>query len=341
MKLQEDSGEYYRDPNAARYPKHPNEPAIRALFQVNPDYDCSKIQVVGCGNTFGCLLSVCRVSDDRTFEFGVERIGNTIFLVRQTAPGELIGDVYGYGHSFPEAYTTWPRNVSGSASHQRLIEYKFAGLHCLIRSETDGYLPEKVTPQDGTDEKSPRVSSNMTLEEATGTLAVSRFTEVASEKLKMRSAGNAIPQEAIFDLKTRSVRRAVEIAEFLPRLWVNQTPTFIIARHERGIFKEINIKDVKHDVQQWESANQVVLSRLHGVLKKLIELTGKPGCSRVQVHRVATGPLLISEVMNRWTVLPQDLKVKWQKRGAAPDSTTDNDLDDTDSEDENEDYLKF
>ena len=281
------------------------------------------------------------MSDDRTFEFGVERVGNTIFLVRQTAPGQLIENVYGYGHSFPEAYTTWPRNVKGSASHQRLIEYIFAGLRCLIRSETDGYLPGKVTPGEVTDNKSHRVSSNMTLEEATNTLGVSSFTEVASAKLVMHSAGNAIPQNAIFDLKTRSLRREVDIAEFLPRLWVNQTPNFIIARHEFGVFKEVNIKDVRHDVQQWESANQVVLSRLHGVLKKLIELTGKAGCSRVQVHRVATGPLLISEVVKRWTVLPQDLKVKWQKGEAAHEIGAGTDSDDSDSENENEDYLKF
>jgi hypothetical protein len=341
MKLQEDSGKYYRDPNAARYPKHPNEPAIRALLQVNPDYDCSNIQVVGCGNTLGCLLSVCSVSDDRTFEFGVERVGNTIFLVRQTAPGQLIENVYGYGHSFPEAYTTWSRTVKGSASHQRLIEYTFGGLRCLIRSETDGYLPGKVTTREMTDDKSPRVSSNVTLEEATNILGVSSFTEVASAKLVMRSAGNAIPQKAIFDLKTRSLRREVDMAEFLPRLWVNQTPNFIIARHEFGVFLEVNIRDVKHDVRQWESANQVVLSRLHGVLKKLIELTNKAGCSRVQVHRVATGPLQISEPVKKWTVLPHDLKIKWQKGEAAHESGAVNDSDETDSEDENEDYLKF
>jgi hypothetical protein len=283
--------------------------------------------------------------EDRTFNFGAERVGNTLFLVRQTSAGQLIEDVRGYGHSFSEAYTTWPPEVKGSASHQRLIEYTFAGLRFLVRSESDGYLPEKMTPQARTGGLKARVSSNMTLEEATNTLLVSTFSEAASKKLAISSAGHIIPQKAIFDLQTRSVRKEVELAEFFPRLWVNQTPNFIFARHDSGIFRDVGIKDVKKDVQQWESANQSVLLRLQSVLNKLIEITGKDGCSRVQVHRIGTGPLQISEPLKKWSVLPRDLKARWQGKELGEENVLGGQSDDTGSENENEneneDYLKF
>lgn len=308
---------------------------------MNPDYECPKIDIVGCGNTLGSLLSACRLAEDRTFNFGAERVGNTLFLVRQTSAGQLIEDVRGYGHSFPEAYTTWPPEVKGSASHQRLIEYTFAGLRFLVRSESDGYLPEKLIPQPRTGGSRARVSSNMNLEEATNTLLVSTFTEAASNTLAISSAGYTVPQNAIFDLKTRSVRKEVELAEFFPRLWVNQTPNFILARHDSGVFRDVGIKDVKKDVQQWESANQSVLLRLQSVLNKLIELTGNDGCSRVQVHRIGTGPLQIHEPLKKWSVLPRDLKARWQGRELGKENVLGGQSDDTGSENEKEDYLKF
>lgn len=268
-------------------------------------------------------------------------MGNTIFLVRQTLPGEVIENVRGYGHSFPEAYTTWPRDVKGSASHQRLVEYMFAGLRLLLRSESDGYLPNKTNPHDLAGHKKARVLSDVSLEKATDTLAVGFTVTTTSSELVVHSAGQAIPQKAIFDLKTRSNRKDVSMEEFLPRLWVNQIPNFIIARHDSGVFREVEIKDIKDDVRHWESANRNVLLRLHGVLSKLIELTRKDGCSRVQVYRVGTGPLKISEPVKKWTVLPRDLRAKWQGKEAGEVNVANGDSDGTDSEDENEDYLKF
>jgi hypothetical protein len=339
VKLQEDNGTYYRDPNAARYPTYPTEPAIRALLKVHPDYDLPKVDIVGCGSTLGSLLSACR-SDERTFEFGVERVGSTLFLLRQTSVKQLIEDVRGYGHSFPEAYTTWPAEVKGSASHQRLIEYAFAGLRFLIRSESDGYLPEKLTPKSRT-QTSKAETGSTSLEESAKTLIVSSFTETTSSTLIINPAGHQIPQSAVFDLKTRSARREIDLAEFFPRLWINQTPNFIIARHNLGVFTDVGVKDVRKDVQQWESDNQVVLLRLQTLLKKLIELTGKDGCSRLQVHRVGTGPVLVSKQLKAWGVLPRDLKARWQGKGFAKEEGLKEKTDETDSEDGNEDYLKF
>ena len=308
---------------------------------MNPDYACPTVNIFGCGNTIGSLLSACRQSDERTFNFGAEKIGDTVFLDRQTPPGELIEGVRGYGHTFPEAYTTWPRDVKGSASHQRLVEYMFGAFRVLIRSESDGYLPEKCDLRGSTDNTKAQTFTQLSLEEATDTLAVSRPVEIASSNLVVQSAGQAIPQKAIFDLKTRWKGKEVDMEEFLPRLWVNQTPNFIIARHHNGIFTDVKTRNVKDDVQQWEADNKDVLLCLHSVFSKLIELTGRDGCSRVQVRRVGTGPLEIREPTKEWSVLPADLKAKWEGKEASEAKGKDGSSDDSDSDSGNEDYLKF
>ncbi|KAJ3564152.1 hypothetical protein NPX13_g7944 [Xylaria arbuscula] len=59
-KLKEDSGVYYRDLNAAHFPKHPMEPAIEAVMRVcSHEYaktSSSGPDIVACGSTLGNLL---------------------------------------------------------------------------------------------------------------------------------------------------------------------------------------------------------------------------------------------------------------------------------------------
>jgi len=69
--LDEDSGEYFRDPNAARDPHFPVEPAIRAVFASHPDFKVAAIDIVGCGSTIGNLLRSLLHRIDR--EYGVPR----------------------------------------------------------------------------------------------------------------------------------------------------------------------------------------------------------------------------------------------------------------------------
>src|SRR5271156_5383910 len=79
--LQQDNGEYFRDVNAAHFSKYPIEPAVRALCFLKPQFDGSTVDIVGCGGTFGTLLSFSR-TEERTFRFGIEKVGKTLFMVR-------------------------------------------------------------------------------------------------------------------------------------------------------------------------------------------------------------------------------------------------------------------
>lgn len=141
MKLKEDSEDFFRNPNAAHYPKHPLNPAVQAIFTTEPDFPTSTIDIFGCSSTMGNLLRFVKGEKGKAFRMFVQVMGNTTFLVRrENSPMELIPDVRGYGHTFPESYTTWIANVKNSASHQRVLKYKLGGLGFLVRHEGDGYL---------------------------------------------------------------------------------------------------------------------------------------------------------------------------------------------------------
>ncbi|KAJ4411006.1 hypothetical protein N0V85_003880 [Neurospora sp. IMI 360204] len=144
--LEQDSGKFYRDRNAARYPNHPYEPAIATLLRTKPSL-VPDLDIVACGSTLGNLLRFVR-GQDKTFRFLVEKVGNTIFFIRrENSPREKIPDVKGYGHTFPKRYTTWEESAKGSWAHQRLITYRFGGLRFLVRFEADGYLSEDDLPK--------------------------------------------------------------------------------------------------------------------------------------------------------------------------------------------------
>ena len=189
-------------------------------------------------------------SDERTFRFYIEVIGNTVFLVRkENSPTETIEGVRGYGHTFPEAYTSWEADVKNSVSHQRLIQYVFGGLRCLVRCESDGYLKDyahsesqqlRTTSSSSEPSRDDGLSSLLHVAES---IAVSEKVPNETAELTLRSAGYEVPQTAIFDLKTRSARREIDMEEFYPRLWVSQTRRFIIAYHNSGQFNDIKVQD--------------------------------------------------------------------------------------------------
>ena len=142
--LDQDRGDYFRDPNAARFPSYPLEPAVRALLTEEEGLETQQIDLFACSSTMGSLLRFVR-RVDKPFRFFVEVVKNTVFFVRhENSPTQLIVGVKGYGYTFPEAYTTWDADAKGSASHQRLLRYSFAGLECILRYECDGYLRSRV-----------------------------------------------------------------------------------------------------------------------------------------------------------------------------------------------------
>lgn len=260
-------------------------------------------------------------SDERTFRFYVELIGNTLFLVRkENSPRQLIEGVRGYGHTFPEAYTSWEADVKNSVSHQRIVKYVFGGLRCLVRCESDGYLKDSADPKG---QQLPKSFNSLELSRDDGlssllhseSLAVGEKVPNETADLTITSAGHEVPQTAIFDLKTRSARREIEMEEVCQHLWVSQTPNFIIAYHQSGQFNDIQVQDLGDSIREWEKRNKEMLHRFNAVLRQLISFAKQSQCHKVEVRRVATGPLQIrTQAEECWNALPPNLKAKWAGR---------------------------
>lgn len=294
VQLKEDSGTYYRDANAARYSEYPIEPAVRAISAQTASFATEDVDVFACASTLGNLLRFIR-KVDRPFRFTVEAVGNTVFFIRrENSPTETIQGVRGYGHTFPEAYTTWEDGAKGSQSHQRLIKYNFAGLGCVVRFEGDGYLKHL---DDGL-----HLNPGILLDEPKAT------------RLDVRTGGRMVTQAAIFDLKTRSAKRMDQdvLEEELPRLWISQIPNFVLAYHERGTFKDIRVQDVRGDVQKWELGNEDTLRQLATLVRQITSTVKGRADKRLEVRRKEVDVLEIREQMSDApAALPDEMKTWW------------------------------
>jgi len=293
---------------------YPTEPAVHALFTTSPNFPTEDIDVFGCGSTMGNLLRFVRLVD-KPFRFNVEVTGDTVFFVRkENDPRETIDGVKGYGHTFPEAYTTWESDVKGSESHQRLVQYDFGGYRCIIRFECDGYL------QTSNQEISvPNIGTQSGLDDllhAFDNTAITRDISNLDSPLTVQTAGCPPPQATIFDLKTRSCRyqREIDMADIYPSLWLKQIPHFIIAYHDgHGTFQDIRVRDISKDVQEWEKANGAAIQRLAVLLKKIVDAARQDGTGLLEVYSPTVDCLEIRRQHGKGAhALPPKLRSRWE-----------------------------
>lgn len=325
QKLPEDSGEYFRDRNAARYPRHPIEPAIVAALRQSPECCGSdKVDLVACSSTLGNLLRFVR-GEHKPFRMLVEKVGKTVFFVRrENSPTEKIFGVRGFGHTFPEAYTTWNPDVKTSTSHQRVLRYSFGRLQCFVRFEADGYISDKPTTV-GAKSTEVQVNLPVTHDKLLASLnatTLSTETSISSGGLRFKERGTLIPQEQVFDLKTRSYRKKDQDTtnEELPRLWVTQLQNFILAHHHDGVFNDIEVKNVRERVLEWEQSDIGALSRLAALIHRISDMVcdvadgklevchlfDKTGVLQICQQLPGTGDVLSPEVKARWTAIQDD-----------------------------------
>ncbi|KAK0667682.1 hypothetical protein QBC41DRAFT_134338 [Cercophora samala] len=367
-RLNEDNGTYFRDRNAARYPKHPLEPCVVAALEADDNIPL-EIDVVACGSTLGNLLRFVR-RQDKPFRILVQKIHNTVFFTRrENTPTEIIPGVRGYGHSFPEANTIWEPDVKGSASHQRTIQYSFGGRRLLVRFEADGYIkPDTQGPSSVNSNPSTTTNDDASLADLLSQtdlrLAPKPGALSSDSTIKVKSGGELIPQAQVFDLKTRSIYtrdKKDHLAEELPRLWVSQIPTFILAYHTQGLFKksDIQIRDVREDVRQWEEDHQAELTQLTSLIDMIVEVVSDRPDQKMELRYTGDGGLEVREQLGDVEdALSDAVKARWEASVLKQNSVnltdeSDDDVgynqaagrhssglgsDDTDEEDSDEDY---
>ena len=316
-KLKEDDGNYFRDPNAARYSAHPIEPAVQAIFASQSDFPTTSIDIFACSSTLGNLLRFVR-KVDKSFRILAEAVGDTVFFVRrENSPTELIPGVTGFGHTFPEAYTTWEAEVKRSVSHQRIIRYELGGLDCIVRFTADGYHKDLVS---GVSEVGQRLEPAKAdtfkdaLASALFNSAIDDYPPAPGKPLNVIHGGQKIPQAAVFDLKTRSIRKKDQdtLGEELPRLWVAQLSNFILAYHTSGLFEEIQTRNVHHEVEDWECENEDTIRRFAVLLRKIVAFARSTVDRKIEVRSSEVNVLELREqTKDVCQTLPAVVEARW------------------------------
>ncbi|KLU92444.1 hypothetical protein MAPG_11388 [Magnaporthiopsis poae ATCC 64411] len=336
--------EVFRDQNSGRFPRHPMQPAIVATLKMAPTlpHGDDRPEIVACGSTIGSLLRFVS-GNDKPFRMLVEAVGDTVFLVRrENSPGELIPNIQGFGHSFPEHYTTWDQDVKGSLSHQRVMRYRFGGLRLLVRFEGDGYLAQagRKVPSDRRTPPSNAVDDLLGSLERT---AVSQTETSTGAELEVQSSGELIDQSVVFDLKTRSIKKIDQdtLGEELPRLWVKQMGNFILAYHERGVFNKVDVIPTVDKVKKWEAENQKTLAKLAALLHRIRSLSLNSDDlpdGKFEVCFSGSGALEFrKQLPDAGDALSEEMKAAWGtgREGAGPDSP-----DEFEEDDDDGDYYK-
>lgn len=285
--------------------------------------------VVACGSTISNLIRFLE-REDKPFRMLVELVGETVFFIRrENTPRELIQNVHGYGHTFPESYTTWDAEVAGSTSHQRIISYRFGGLNFLVRHEGDGYIAGDDADEKVPSSKLPSLGGfdvGAELDHLSSALAGNRVTSKLPEDthagLKVIHSGKLVSQDQIFDLKTRSFRKKETetlvdtLGEQLKRLWVAQIPNFILAYHKYGVFDEINVREVQQYVDDWERSHVDVLSRLAALIHHIINLVRARPDHKLELRHSAAGTLEVREQLeDAGDALSKNGRLLWENGG--------------------------
>ncbi|KAL7947484.1 hypothetical protein V8C42DRAFT_317921 [Trichoderma barbatum] len=311
-KLLEDNGVYFRDNNSAFFPRHPLEPAIVSIMRMHPM--SLDVDLLGCNSTLGNLLRFIQ-GVDRPFRMLVEVVGKTVHLVRrENSPKEQIIGVRGFGHAFPEAYTTWASDVRPSKSHHRILKCRFGGLNLLLRQSSDGYIQEKDTNTLPVADSSTADGKDLTSHLESLSIGTLSTSPVDSGRLEVIDGGQRTSQESMFDLKTRSIKVIDKdtLGEELPRLWLAQIPNFILAHHTRGTFEIIEVADVRDEIQGWEESHQQDLSRLSALLHHIIATALEKEGTPLEIVRTQWGPLEIRQRLpDAGVVFSDQVKDQW------------------------------
>ena len=172
----------------------------------------------------------------------------------------------------------------------------------MVRSETDGYV--KVGKS-----TAPNSTTQLRLDETLSNVSLTSSIVGASQKLEVRLQGTKIPQDLIFDLKTRASYKQFDMEEILPRLWVNQTSKFLIAYHKFGVFDNPKVEDVTGQVHAWESRNSDLLAKFHTIVKRIVNVVRDSEGQQCEVSWGGQGPLLITNQIGPGRkALPSDVE---------------------------------
>lgn len=202
-------------------------------------------------------------------------------------------------------------------------------MDCNASFECDGYIDElakidKSSSSPEVVENSDRPTEHVPSQDLL-TTSVALPQPAKDTSLTITTAGRAIPQTAIFDLKTRSGRykKEIKMEEITPSLWLKQVLNFIVAYHDgSGLFRDIQIQDAQPLTTAFEKDNTDAIGRLTVLLQNMIDTTraahSSGGGGVIEVYSPGKGVLELHSPFAGSTAhaLPRSLQEQWVARGS-------------------------
>ncbi|GAW20362.1 hypothetical protein ANO14919_098670 [Xylariales sp. No.14919] len=300
--LEKVSGLAFLAQNAAHHPQTPLEPLFRSLYVTNPKFDVRLAHVItDSGNILNLLRFVFSGSSQdelESFSFRAEVIDNTVVFSQTeikttnvTAPDRLRD----YDYRLKKTYTQ--PQLEDSTDHYRIIGYNFAGLGFIVRHKVDSYVPQ---PTDATSEHK---TSEAPCEARTFTLPESRMT--------IRKEGTILPVDSALEIKTCTSSEPLDFDGVAAELWVSQTRNLVIAHHESGVVGELNVKNVKHDVETWEDENREALWHLGQLITDIRQAVAHCGGKALVEYEYGSKFISVLPTAEASRLVPRDLYFKW------------------------------
>ena len=274
LQLEPDSGRVYIDQNAARISNAPFEPMFSALAIQRPNYDIGSVDVITDRNNIRKLLRFLQGTSSDCFQIRAEILnGKTALFTRiENETTTVIQGFQGYGRNFEKACT---KGAAGTSGYYRITSFRFGGLQCMVRHETDGYISDEpgryaVQQEAETAESLSRLVGKLQLFDS-----CSASTHTSTVRVKRE--GQEVEGSSIIEIKTRAASKSLDMNETAAQLWISQTPHLATAYHKHGQFNDVQVQDMSEYVRNWERSNQMVLCSLANLLKRIIEVA--KGCA--------------------------------------------------------------
>ena len=285
LKLEPDSGRVYVDQNAARIPDAPLEPLFSALFTQNPDFEMASVNVITDRNNIRKLLRFVDGSSSESFQIRVQVVEGkrALFTRMDNETTTVIQGFQGYGRNFEKACT---KSATGTSGYYRITSFRFGGLQCVVRHETDGYIDDAL----GQTAVQMQAKTTDSLPQLLETLRLADFASASTNTstITVKKEGKEVNCSSILEIKTRAAGKSLDMNETAAQLWISQTPHLAVSYHQDGLFNDIQVRDMTQNVQDWERSNQKILCSLGYLLNRIIEVV-KGSTSQVAVVRYDGG----------------------------------------------------
>ncbi|KAI0255088.1 hypothetical protein BJV78DRAFT_1120388 [Lactifluus subvellereus] len=258
--LQPDDGSKFVDQNSARSPEYPMLPlftAADAIHGKRAPVEWPAVDVITDRNALRKLLRWLNPSAGREvcdFRVDVDLIGTkTILLSRwenrtyEPPTGRI------FGSAFEDAMTCPAPGCPSCFGHHRAITYDMLDLKMIVRFEVDACLPMDAGPATATktggtaNEKHSTKKAAASVDDLTDALGSMNLlssapaTTTQQPAINIVRAGMQVPQEALLEVVSRSVRYVDQLDwnELYPQLVLSQTPALRLGVHDRGTFTEL------------------------------------------------------------------------------------------------------